>query len=114
MVTARMKESIHICASNGGKTRARKSENERNPTIQAIRMTWEIGINEELQAMAIEKKRPFARPWSVLHLRISIIFTKLNWYYHRPMNISSHPLLDQAIVLSAREDIRFLFDRYVQ
>jgi hypothetical protein len=63
MLTARMKESLSIKASshNALMSRARHSEHESDSVIQGVRMGWEVGINEELQAMAVEKKRPFAR-----------------------------------------------------
>ena len=38
---------------------ARFSNNERLECIRKARSAWEQGINEELQAIATESKRPF-------------------------------------------------------
>lgn len=68
--------------------KARTAQHETVKCIQEIRIAWEEGINEELQAMAVEMRRPFARP----------------------LDTPQHPLLDTLVSVSARESVRFLFD----
>jgi hypothetical protein len=67
---------------------ARQAKDETVACIRDIRTAWEEGINEELQAMAVEMKRPFARR----------------------LEGGQHPLLDSLVSVSARETVRFLFD----
>lgn len=68
--------------------KARTAKDETIKSIQEIRIAWEEGINEELQAMAVEMKRPFARA----------------------LESAQHPLLGSSVSVSARENVRFLFD----
>ena len=67
---------------------ARTSSDETVVCIKDIRIAWEEGINEELQAMALEMNRPFSRK----------------------LEKAQHPLLDTCVSGSARENVRFLFD----
>ena len=38
---------------------SRTSDDEKLPYVKAARQSWEQGINEELAAIAAEKRRPF-------------------------------------------------------
>jgi hypothetical protein len=44
---------------------SRTSDDERVPYVKSERMGWEKGINEELAAIAAEKRRPFIASMSV-------------------------------------------------
>lgn len=94
MVGVSMHEKISACGlyrspfDRQTLCRARLAKDETVKCIQEIRVAWEEGINEELQAMAVEMKRPFARPLAA----------------------AKHPLLDTLVPVSVRESVRFLFD----
>lgn len=78
----------HSVFDGSGLCRAKAAADEPVLCIRETRMAWEQGINEELQAMATEMKRPFARK----------------------LESGKHPLLESSVPVSARENVRFLFD----
>lgn len=85
-------ERVMLSRTASGQTiwsHARTGDYESNPAVKAIRSQWEQGINEETQAIALEQKRPFARPFQG--------------------ELSKHPLLNENVVVD-KEETRFLFD----
>lgn len=52
---------------------AKISDMEKNPSIKAARVTWENGINEELQIISAERQRSFSIPQSVPPLLSSLL-----------------------------------------
>mmetsp|Transcript_403 Transcript_403/g.755 ORF Transcript_403/g.755 Transcript_403/m.755 type:complete len:566 (+) Transcript_403:85-1782(+) len=97
-IEAQIKPRIVACTGGNdvaGSTDSRPlycrfSEHERMPPFKTARLAWEQGINEELVAIAAEKKKPFANLMSG--------------------DVLSHPLLEEHVSLAARQDVRFLFD----
>jgi len=61
-----------------------------NPAIKSARNGWEVGINEELVAIATEKDRPFA--------------------LLMPEGTEIHPHLEDESKFRRHKDLRFLFD----
>mmetsp|Transcript_22677 Transcript_22677/g.22878 ORF Transcript_22677/g.22878 Transcript_22677/m.22878 type:complete len:218 (-) Transcript_22677:567-1220(-) len=75
---------------NPSRTRARTANDEPVECVREVRLSWEDGINEELQTISNELKRTFAS---------------------QRLSGAKNPLLvENAPPPSEREEVRFLFD----
>jgi hypothetical protein len=105
-------KSLHekfICGSSSVASKARRADDEKVDCIRKARLAWEHGINEELQAIALESKRSFLliRYYCITFTGVATL--TVSSYFHRN-STDMNPLFELNIMQAPTEGVKFLFD----